>query len=267
MLKNLLNFRNRTATGLSGRSVEVGWLLQTDKAGFIWDAPRQFRRQDATATTAKTVQRCPAVLDYEARFFEITCPIDAQIRFRFGPKGQPELINAVGEQSAIRAGHLRQMIHVVGRNEWRHPDRPVIQIITPYTFICDEPVWLNQMPPLLHFRNPPLPGVLIGGRMPAHLWPRQLMWAFEWHDIKQDLVLKRGEPWFYVRFETADASRPVKLVEAEHTPELQAYMAGMAGVTNYVKRTYSLFKTARERRPAKLLKKKASRRYSAAIEA
>jgi hypothetical protein len=56
-----------------------------------------------------------------------------------------------------------------------------------------------------------------------------------------------------VRFETEDPSRPVRLIEAERTPELSAYMEGLAGVTNYVRRTYSLFATARERRPSRLL--------------
>lgn len=80
-----------------------------------------------------------------------------------------------------------------------------------------------------------------------------MMWAFEWFDIKQDLVLRRGEPWFYVRFETENPSRPVRLIEAENTPALKEYIAGLSSVTNYVGRTFSLFSTARERRPKKLL--------------
>ncbi len=53
-------------------------------------------------------------------------------------------------------------------------------------------------------------------------------------------------------FETSDPSRPVRLVEAELTPELAEYRRGMSGVTNYVNRTYSLFRTAQERRPPRL---------------
>ena len=94
---------------------------------------------------------------------------------------------------------------------------------------------------------------MIGGRFPTHIWPRILMWAFEWHDTTQDLVLRRGEPWFYIRFETMDPSRQVRLVEAEMTPELRAYCNGMDGVVNYVNRTFSLFQTAERRRPPKLL--------------
>ncbi len=81
-----------------------------------------------------------------------------------------------------------------------------------------------------------------------------MMWAFEWFEPNKPLILHRGEPWFYVRFETHDPSRPVRLVEAEMTPELRAYNQGMSAVANYVNRTYSLFKTAEARRPKTLLK-------------
>jgi hypothetical protein len=238
------------------RVVEVGWLLQTDKAGFIWEAPRQFSRTDPAPQHAKSVQMCPAVLDFEARLFEVPCPLDLQLRFKFDEQGQPQLINAAGQQSAIRNKHLRQMIAVVARAEWRHPERPVIQIITPYTFVADEPVYMSQMPPYLAYRDPPLPGVMIGGRLPIHIWPRQMMWAFEWLQPQKDLILRRGEPWFYLRFETEDPTRQVRMVEAELTPALQEYIAGMSAVTNYVKRTFSLFPTARSRRPERLLVRK-----------
>jgi hypothetical protein len=240
----------------SGRVVDVGWLLASDNAGFIWEAPKKFGRDEPGSAHAKSVRYCPAVLDHEARMFEVPCPIDAEIAFRLDDKGEPRLINAAGDQSAIRSKHLGQMVMLVSRKEWRHPDRPVVQIITPYHFLADEKVYMTQMPPFAHYRAQQWPGVLIGGRMPIDVWPRQLMWAFEWYEPKKNLELKRGEPWFYVRFETDDPSRPIRLVEAEMTDELSAYLKGMTGVTNYVNRTFSLFNTARERRPKTLLKPK-----------
>ena len=78
-------------------------------------------------------------------------------------------------------------------------------------------------------------------------------WAFEWHDPRQDLVLRRGEPWFYCRFETTGVSRHVRLVEAALTPELKQYFSGLTGVVNYVSGTFTLFDVARQRRPARLL--------------
>ena len=240
-----------------GRAVDVGWLLDTDKARFIWPEPRRIRRGDPPPTHAKSVNYCPSVLDHEARMFELPCPIDVTLRFKRDEKGQPVLINADGDRSSIRSKHLNAMLAMVSEREWRHPQRPVIQIITPYVFVADEPVWMTQMPPISHYRADALPGILIGGRLPIHIWPRQMMWAFEWYDTSKELVLRRDEPWFNVRFETHDPARPVRLFEAERTPELDEHLKGLSAVANYVDRTYSLFKVAQARRPDKLLQRKA----------
>ena len=82
------------------------------------------------------------------------------------------------------------------------------------------------------------------------------MWGFEWFDTNKPLSLKRGEPWFYARFEAIDPSRPVRLVEAEWTEEMREYQKGSSAVANYMNRTFSLFKVAESRRPPTLLKKK-----------
>ena len=107
--------------------------------------------------------------------------------------------------------------------------------------------------PLLTYSVPSWPGVFIGGRIPIHIWPRPLSWAFEWHDLTKDLILQRGQPWFYCRFETAHPTQHVRLVEAALTQDLRIYLSGMEGVVNYVSKTFSLFRVAKERRPAQLL--------------
>jgi hypothetical protein len=247
--------RSRAAEG-EARVTTVGWLLDTPSAGFIWSPPRRVVRERPEHRHAKSLTQCPAVVDADARLFEILCPVDVQLGFRFDEQQRPVLVNLAGDQSAIRSKHLNQMVAIVGRREWAHPDRPVIQLITPYVFIADEPVFLSQLPPYNHYRRDPLPGLMVPGRLPIDIWPRQLMWAFEWHEPDKPLVLRRGEPWWYARFETTDPARPVRLVEALMTPELREHMQGLSGVTNYVGQTYSLLATARARRPARLLVEK-----------
>ncbi|TQR62780.1 hypothetical protein E2K52_08805 [Acinetobacter sp. RF14B] len=95
---------------------------------------------------------------------------------------------------------------------------------------------------------------MFGGRFPIHIWPRPLMWAFEWHDTSKDLILKRGEPLFYCQFDGFDPSRTIKLIQAEKTPELMSYMDQISGVVNYVNQTFSLFNEVEKVRPKKLLK-------------
>jgi hypothetical protein len=253
----MLHYINKTPEPpRKSRVVEVGWLLKAQQAGFIWEEPRQFRRADSQdPRTAKALQNCPAVVDYESRHFVVPCPIDLSIRLIRDKEGKPALQNMDGPQSAITGQHLSKLVHLNGAGQWRHPQRPLIQISTPYYFVADEVCWMNQLPPYLTYRDPPIPGVFIGGRLPIHIWPRVMMWAFEWWDTTKPLILKRGEPWFMLRFETDDPTRPVRLVEAEWTPELNAFANGAEAVTNYVRRTFSLFKTAEKRRPEKLIKR------------
>jgi hypothetical protein len=234
------------------RLVEVGWLLRTDHAGFIWHDPKPLGQWISRSKHPKSVSRCPAVVDHEARMFQVLCPLDLRLRVCTDQE-QPRLVNVDGSNASVIDRTLAQIAFVFPREQWRHRDRPLLQIKTPYTFIADEEVYLMQLPPLLHFNRPTWPGVVIGGRVPIHIWPRPLAWAFEWHDIQQDLVLRRGEPWFYCRFETMDASRHVRLVEAALTPQLKEYFAGLNGVVNYVNGTFNLFDIARRRRPERLL--------------
>lgn len=240
----------------ASRLVDVGWLLDTAKSQFIWAAPTRVERGDPPPQHAKSASKCPALLDYEARLYSVPCPIDARIGFRRDAEGKPQLFNADGDQASIRGKYLGQMLSLVAEREWRQPGRPIVQIVTPYVFLADEPVYMSQMPPFAQYRARPWPGILLGGRLPIHIWPRQMMWAFEWWDPAQPIELTRGEPWFYVRFEAHDPTRRFRLFEAEMTQPLREYIAGLTAVSNYVDQTFALFKTAQERRPARLLVRK-----------
>jgi hypothetical protein len=247
--------RNRQAAGET-RITTVGWLLDTTSAAFIWSPPRRVMRERPDHRHAKSLTQCPAIVDADARLFEILSPVDVHIGFKLDESQRPVLINLAGDQSPIRGKHLNQMVTIVNRREWSNPSRPVIQFITPFVFVADEPVYLNQLPPYNHYRRDALPGLMVPGRLPIDIWPRHLMWAFEWHEPDKPLVLRRGEPWWYARFESTDPARPVRLIEAQMTPELREYMQGISSVTNYVGQTYSLFATARARRPSRLLVEK-----------
>jgi hypothetical protein len=233
--------------------VTVGWFYTTEKSSIIYDPPVRVRSADLNRTHAKSASRCPAVINLESRHFEIRCPFDLNLQFLRDEKGKPTLRNLSGEASGIRSNKLREQVHMVDEKEWRYKDKPTIQVHLPYAFIADEPVYISQIAPFMHYNPNPLPGTIFGGRFPINVWPRPLQWAFEWCDISKPLVVKRGEPLCYVMFETMPQDRGIQLVEAEKTPELNAYCEQISGVVNYVNQTFSLFKTAEERRPAKLV--------------
>lgn len=247
---------DRPEEGPKSGPITVGWFLTTDKGAVMYDPPERIIFRQTNKTHSKSASRCPAVIQLESRYFMVKCPFDLHIGFARDDKGKPVLVNRAGTASSIRSNKLNEVLTLVSEAEWRYPDRPTIQLSLPYCFIADELVYITQLGTFAHYRKDPLPGTIFGGRFPLNVWPRPLMWAFEWHEPQKDIVLKRGEPLFYIQFEGEGPERPVQVVEAERTPELTAYMEKVSGVVNYVGQTFSLFKAAEELRPKKLLKVK-----------
>lgn len=247
--------RNAERSGAK-RTVTVGWLVRAQQTSVIFAPPKLFSRDDPKAGSAKSVQNCPAAIDFDRRHFVIPAPIDVKLHFSRQANGQLSLQDADGDQSAISQNGLQQLLKLHPQNEWRHPERPLIQFLSPYIFIADDPCYIVQTAPYLHYFSEPRPGVQMGGRFPIHIWPRPVSWGFEWHDVSRPLILKRGEPWFYVRFETENPSARVRLVEQEATPELEKYISDISDVSKFVSRTYSLFSEAQRLRPAQLVSAK-----------
>ena len=235
-----------------GRGYTVGWLPQLERTSVIWDAPKPFRQESAKNPVSKSVAQCPAVLDFDSRFFVINSPIDLHLRLSV-VDGELGIANLLYDKSPVRESALQQMIQFQPQAEWRDPNRPIMQMLTTYVFVSDDPLYINQYPPFLHYNQAQRPGVQINGRFPIDIWPRTLQWGFEWYDMSKDLILKRGEPLFYVQFEGPDPTAPVRLIEAKRTPELMSHIESISGVTEFVSQTYSLFDNARERRPERLL--------------
>jgi hypothetical protein len=235
--------------------IRVGWLRMEEKAGVLYGPPERVSFRQTNKGHAKSASRCPAVIQLESRYFLIRCPFDLHIGFGRDDKG-PHIKNRAGKSGAVRGGKLGQVLTLVAEDEWRYPDRPTIQMHLPYVFIADEPVYITQLSPFAHYRKDQLPGTIFGGRFPIDVWPRPLMWAFEWHEPEKDIVLRRGEPLFYCQFEGDGADRPIQLVEAEKTPELDSYMNHISGAVSFVNQTFSLFKAAEAARPKVLLKPK-----------
>jgi hypothetical protein len=246
----------RPAEGPKSGPLTVGWFLNSDKGAVLYDAPERILFRQTNKAHAKSASRCPAVIQLESRYFMVKCPFDIHIGFSRDAKGKPVLVNRLGSASPVRANKLGELLTLVNEAEWRYPDRPTVQLALPYTFICDELCYITQLGTFAHYRKDPLPGTIFGGRFPLNVWPRPLMWAFEWHEPEKDIVLRRGEPLFYCQFEGEDPARPVSVIEVEKTPELAAYLEKISGVVNYVNQTFGLFKAAEAMRPARLVKAK-----------
>ena len=248
-----VNFENTQGTDPGRGPVQVGWFLNQRKAGYRVFPPERVRSADMNRTHAKSASRCPAVINMESRYFMVRCPFDLNLGFTRDKDGKPAVRNLNGDMSGIRGNKLREKLHITAEHEWRYPGVPTIQLELPYVFIADEPVYMSQVAPFLHYSKTPLPGTIFGGRFPINVWPRPLMWAFEWADIEKPLKVNRGDPLFYCTFEVVPQDRSVVVSEVEVTEELTDYMDLISGAVNYVNQTFSLFEAAEARRPAKLV--------------
>ncbi|RYG91446.1 hypothetical protein EU803_10160 [Loktanella sp. IMCC34160] len=249
-----VHFENTQGTEAGSGPVTVGWFLNQQKGGIVYFPPERVRGAEKNKTHAKSASRCPAVINLESRYFVIRCPFDLHLGFTRDDKGKPHIRNLNGDMSGIRASKLAEKIHMTPEKEWRYAGIPTIQLVLPYVFIADEPVYASQVAPFMHYQKTPMPGTIFGGRFPINVWPRPLMWAFEWHETDKPLKINRGDPLFYLTFETVPQDRSVVVVETEVTPELTDYMELISGAVNYVNQTFSLFEAAEERRPETLIR-------------
>ena len=234
--------------------MKIGYIISVPKASLIYEKPIALRSQRGRALSQRAVQACPAVNDFERRTFEVPAPYN--LRLRCSKAGDDFILEAINPGTRLDEDLILDHIFLMEPGFWRSPNRPVLQIKCPYLFVTDDDAYLTQSPPFLDYKQDRWPGVVTTARFAFGVWPRVLSWAFEWHDISKDLIIKRGEPWFYVMFETTNPSEEVELVEAVDTPELKQYRASLEDVVKFVSNPFALKDRARERRPEKLLKVK-----------
>ncbi|MDB0033855.1 hypothetical protein N9E52_01795 [Alphaproteobacteria bacterium] len=231
---------------------KVGWFIDNNLPGdFIYNKPQPIKFFRDKPLSKRAVQSCPAVNNFERNYFQVSVPYDLRLRV----EKQDDKFNLfnIPDGTRIDEDILHLHITLMRPEDWRDKNRPIVQIKCPYVFITDDDIILSQLPPFLDFKSKKWPGLLVAGKFPIIDWPRTLSWAFEWHDLESDLILKRGDPWFYVYFESDKSSEEIQLVDAENNEVVKNFRKGMAEVVKYVSNSFSLFKVSNERRPKQLL--------------
>ncbi len=235
--------------------VEAGWGLLGSKnfTSLNWDIPRPFSRNLPKPTSAKSVQVCPAAVDFDARYYVLCAPETIDLRLAFAACGRATLEQSFQDPAAEALLKDVFTFKLANSTSWRHLNRPIVEFESPYVFLSDEDVFINLTSAFMHYTQPALPGLVLNSRFPLNLWPRKLAWAFEWYDTSRPLVIKKGEPWFYVSFESIDPSRRVRLVNAEITPGIGEFVHKISAVSQFAKQTQALIMGQQKDRPSKLL--------------
>lgn len=234
--------------------IKIGWHIEESNAKFVFFEPTPLFKQRSKPLSNRAVQACPAVNELERDYFVIKNPFD--LRLRCIKKETSFDLHVVEEGTRIDDDLLPNFVFLMPPDQWRDRNKPVIQIKVPYFFLCDQPCYMTMLAPYMSPNSMKWPGIMIGGRFPIHVWPRVLNFAFEWCDLEEDLILRRGHDLSYLYFETENLRTSVQLVEMQNTPELQEYRNGISSTPKFMSNTFSLFETAESRRPKKLLVEK-----------
>jgi len=234
--------------------VDIGWFIEENKGKFVFFEPQPLFKSRERAISQRAVQACPAVNELERDYYVIKCPFD--IRLRCSKRENEYELHIVEDGTRIDDDLISEYVFLMQPNLWRSKSKPVIQIKVPYFFLCDEPCYMTMLAPYMSSDTFKWPGTMVGGRLPINIWPRILNFAFEWSDLDQDLILRRGHDLCYLYFETKNLRTKPNLFELENTAELQEFRAGLSSTPKYMSNTFSLFETALKRRPKTLLRKK-----------
>ncbi|MGF1446494.1 MAG: hypothetical protein ACFBRM_09875 [Pikeienuella sp.] len=232
---------------------DIGYCLVEEEAGFAFQPPRTIFSTREKPLGTRAIQNCPAVNALERQMVEIPSPVTLRLGLEDEADG-PAL--AVIEQGTfVQAEKISDWVSLEPPSRWRHPKRPVLQLALPFFFVTDEPCLISILPPFLAAPMRRWPGMMVAGRWPLWIWPQRLTWAFEWDRPGEELALRQGEPLAYALFEFNHPQKRPRLVEAELTPELAEYRAGMDGVRHITGDIEAVWDGALSRRPRQLLRR------------
>lgn len=233
-------------------AVAIGYVPVDLTSAIAFPAPRILVKSRSIPLSFGAVQACPAVNTFESRTIEILAPFSLRLRCVAEAGGRYNF-HLVEEGTRLDESLIRKHLTFVSRSNWRVPNAPVVQVALPHFFVCDETCFVTQTPAWASKSQVQIPGNFISGRFPTNVWPRSLNLAFEWTDFGNDLIMRRGEAVCYLTLETREPERPIRLVPAKLTAELQEYRTQIEDVAKYTSGAFNLFEAAEKVRPARLL--------------
>ena len=187
-------------------------------------------------------RECPAHTHFLKSFWVIKSPVDLELKL--DRKNKDVRINQ-NQKFFDSFVNMRW-------NEYTDDDLALCSLYFQYMFVADEQVWMEQYPAFLHG------GVdntrFINAGFNIYNWQRPIDFSFEIIDDKKPVIIKRGQPLFYVKFIGEKLNEDFKLKEIEWTDELYQ-MNKRCQPQNWIKRiSWQLMNKGNRKRPKKLVK-------------
>lgn len=233
---------------------DIGYCLTDPEGGFAFQPPRTVFATRSKPLGTRAIQNCPAVNALERQIAEIPSPVTLRLALEAEDDGPA--LSVIEQGTFVQPEKIAEMIALEPMARWRHPKKPVLTLTLPFFFVTDTPAIANLLPPFLAQPMRRWPGTMVARRWPLWIWPETLVWTFEWDRPDDELSLRQGEPLAYALFEFNHPQKRPRLVEAELTPELEEYRAGMAATHHITPDLETVWAEAERRRPMQLLRRK-----------
>jgi hypothetical protein len=186
----------------------------------------------ATSRKGNQILKCPAFLDYYKNTYLIKAPMDLTL-------------NISGSQVTCQQSYPADYLNLLIMNRTEERSKiSMLQILWNYTFYSNDSVMVEVLPPTWHKNSFQNNINVLGATFDISKWARPLNFAFEIIDDTKPIVIKRGDPLYYVRFNTLNK---VKLVKQEPTKEIENLIMMCVNVKSYssnnsMQKNYSLMK-------------------------
>jgi len=144
---------------------------------------------------------CPALQDVTQNTFIVRSPFTIHLTYKGIQNNYPNCA-LDPEKSTLTDKAFNDFITINNTDIWLNDTTPLIQIHPRIVFVTDEKdLFMEIFPPFLEYR-PDIPGRWTAAKYNIYNWIRNTGTVFEWMDTSKPLIIKRGDPLMYVRFNT-----------------------------------------------------------------
>ena len=190
------------------------WTI-TEGESLVWDKPERLLSSMNSQYKKSLVKSCWASNDLLKRTFVIKSPFDIHISYY-----KPDKKIILHPKDSTLSQSSWDNLFRNDLNEYT--DYPVIQMGTRYAFTCDKPCTVTITPPFhnLDYKDYNSNTRVFSGTFNIYDWQRVLSYGVEWLDTSKDLVIKTGQPLFYVTFNTENLEDEFEL---QYTEDIEFY--------------------------------------------
>jgi len=168
--------------------------------------------------------KCPAYIEYYKNVYVIKSPIDITFNIT-------QDISADSKYIQIKEYNQEFFDNYIFVRDAKHNSKTLITYNIQYLFYSDEEVDIEVLNAFEHKSDFINNVSVVQGKFDISKWIRPVECAFTVHDDNKEMKIKRGDPLYYVRFNT---NKNIKLNKVEYTKEVEDIVESLLQVKNFL---------------------------------